>query len=63
MYSAIALVPTENKTTCPHNIRIGGYKKESSAKQALDRWCNEHGVKFGYVQKYGDRQPLYVRGV
>lgn len=63
MYNAIALVPINSHSTTPCNIRVGGYKKESSAKQALDKWCAQHNVKFGYVQKYGDRQPLYVHGV
>lgn len=63
MFNAIALVPISNQSTCPHNIRVGGYKKETSARKALDAWCVKHNVKFGYVQKYGDRQPLYVRGV
>lgn len=63
MFNAIALVPMTNTTTTPHNIRVGGYKKQTSAERALDRWCAEHNVKFGYVQQYGKPQPVYVRGV
>jgi hypothetical protein len=63
MYNAIALVPISNQSTCPHNIRVGGYKQESSAKKALDRWCAEHNIRLGYVQQYGARHPSYVRGV
>mgnify|MGYP001035795262 FL=1 len=62
-FHAIALVPINNHSTVPHNLRAGGYKKETSAQKALDKWCNEHGVKFGYVQQYGQPQPVYVRGV
>lgn len=62
-FHAVALVPINNFSTVPHNLRVGGYKQESTARKALDKWCAEHGAKFGYVQQYGRPQPVYVRGV
>lgn len=62
MWNAIALVQFGASTT-PHNIRVGGYKKEESAKKALDNWCRNNNIRFGYVQQYGKPVPVYVRGV
>ena len=63
MFHAIALVPLYATSTTPHNIRVGGFKKEESARKALDKWCATHNIKFGYVQQYGATRPVYIKGV
>jgi hypothetical protein len=62
-FHAIALTPTSGHSTTAHNIRLGGYKTLESATRALNRWCEAHHTKYGYVQQYGARHPAYIRGV